>query len=62
MKKIVMKMEDLNVETFHTSPTERSHRGTVQAHDSDTFFLPCETGTCRTCDLYCMREPISKGC
>ena len=60
MKKIVMKLEDLGVETFHTSAGEPNHGGTVQAHDGDTFFWPCQTGTCQSCDLYCLPGPCEQ--
>ena len=56
MKKIALKLEELCVETFQTSSSERSRRGTVEAHE-DTFFWPCQTGTCQSCDLYCLPKP-----
>lgn len=59
MKKIVMKLEDLGVETFHTCAEERDRDGTVKAYDN-TFYWPCQTGTCDSCDLRCVPQPMSK--
>lgn len=57
MKKTLLKPEDLCVETFQTSSDEQSRRGTVQANAADTFFWPCQTGTCQSCDLRCLPSP-----
>jgi hypothetical protein len=56
MKKMALKPEELCVETFQTSSDEQSRRGTVKAHE-DTFFWPCQTGTCKSCDLRCLPSP-----
>ena len=61
MNKLVLKLDDLSVETFQTSSDPMSRRGTVDAHEgAETFFWPCQTGTCKSCDLYCLREPTGK--
>ncbi len=57
MKKLALKLDDLRVDTFHASSPEPSSRGTVQAQE-DTFFWPCQTGTCKSCDLNCLNEPV----
>jgi hypothetical protein len=58
MKKLAMKLDDLSVETFHTAEVKREDKGTVKAQE-DTFFWPCQTGTCQSCDLYCLPGPVS---
>jgi hypothetical protein len=57
MKKIVLNPEDLRVEAFHTSSSDKSRGGTVRAHDDETFYWPCQTGTCASCDLHCLPMP-----
>lgn len=59
MKKIVLNLGDLRVEAFHTASPDGSRGGTVRAHDDDTFFWPCQTGTCASCDLYCLPGPAT---
>lgn len=57
MKKISLNPMDLRVEAFQTSGSDERRAGTVQAHQKDTFFWPCQTGTCKSCDLYCLPQP-----
>jgi hypothetical protein len=61
MKKIVLNLQDLRVEAFHIASADQSRAGTVKANDGDTFFWPCQTGTCQSCDLYCLPQPGTGG-
>lgn len=53
MKKITLNLDALQVDSF-TTDAPLPEQGTVQALEAETFFLPCETGTCGfTCGLTC---------
>jgi len=52
MKKISLDLDALQVDSFATD-APLPEQGTVQGH-ADTFFLPCQTGTCGfSCGLTC---------
>jgi hypothetical protein len=62
MKKLALKLDDLNVQSFHPTPPARDGRGTVQAHESGTYdeqgctdacslVLTCYS--CETCEDAC---------
>lgn len=50
-----LRLVDLHVESFETSPSEDSTRGSVRAHDRDTGPTDCVLFTCagQTCGGTC---------
>lgn len=57
MKWLGLNPMDLQVEVFQTSRADGRRVGTAEARQGDTFFWPCQTGTCKSCGLYCLPRP-----
>jgi hypothetical protein len=62
MQKLALNLDDLRVQSFDTMPAARGGRGTVRAHESETYDeLACSDAcslvatcyTCDTCDQAC---------
>lgn len=71
MKKLTLRLEDLEVDAFPTTPVAKE-RGTVAAHSHETCFLSlCPGYTCETCwetcaetcdDWTCHQDTCDRSC
>lgn len=50
MKKLSLKLDDLRVDSFNTTPGDRAGRGTVHGHDESQYSAITE---CESCDSFC---------
>jgi hypothetical protein len=68
MKKLALQLDDLDVQSFATTPPARDERCTVRGHESETYdeqactdacSLVATCYTCDTCDQAC--DPVYTG-
>lgn len=69
MKKLQLRLDQLSVESFPTTPRNREERGTVHGHDTrgcDTPVIACASPSLdcswESCDVTCRCQTISDCC